>query len=164
MAEGPLWKLAMIAACLLILPAGHQASFGAAGDSLTPLQILQIRVYRYDSNGAGDHHFGEQRLASAIPGGTEIVLNGVVSNQNHPGEHFDYITQVLDSNGYTKYAHVRQGVAVPAGGQVGIDSGPPIVLDEAGTFAIEVFAWKNMDGSPVSLTDKATGSIKVIEN
>ena len=157
--------LAAVVACLFILPGAQQASFGGSDDSSAPLLVLQIRVYKYDNNGnnAGDHHFGEPTLASPIPRGTEIMLNGIIGNHNHAGEHFDYITQVVDSNGYTNYAHVRSGVAVPAGGQTGIDSGPPIILDDAGTFTIEVFAWKNLEDNPVALSAKDTGSIKVME-
>lgn len=63
--------------------------------------------------------------------GSGFVINSIVKNQNHTGEHFDYITEIFDKNMIAVYLHLRQDVAVPLGGQIPIDSARTlIILDE----------------------------------
>ncbi|MGI0020672.1 MAG: hypothetical protein ACREAY_09410 [Nitrososphaera sp.] len=155
---------AIIAAiCLGISYMSPQASFGDSADASASLEVMQIRLYKYDKNSISNYHFGEPTLPAMMPQGTEIVINGLVNNQNHTGEHFDYITQVIDSEGYTRYIHVRYGVAVPIGRQIGIDSGVPVILDEVGTYIVKIFAWRHLDDNPVTLSAGAARSINVTE-
>lgn len=138
---------------LIVIP----QSFGDAAR----LQVSEIRIFKYDKNDISDYHFNGT-LLSTVQEGTEIIVNGMVKNQNHTGEHFDYITAIFDNDGYARYIHVREGVAVPLGGQIGIDSETlPIILD-AGNYSIRVFTWRNAgDNVPVALSDGATMPITV---
>ena len=156
--------MAIIAAfCLGISYVQPQASFGDPADASASLEVMQIRLYKYDKNSISDYHFGEPTLPPMMPLGTEIVINGLVNNQNYTGEHFDYITQVIDSEGYKRYIYVRYGVAVPIGRQIGIDSWVPMILDEAGIYAVKIFAWRHLDDNPVTLSAVAARSINVTE-
>ncbi len=79
-----------------------------------------------------------------MPIGKPVFINGLVRNQNHTGEHFDYVTQVYDRNGVLQYIYVRFGVAVPFGGQIPIDSSKPLILNNTGSYLVKVFAATGM--------------------
>jgi hypothetical protein len=162
-----LFALTAISIILIILaaaPISDKLTFGQPGYESMPLQVSDIRIYEYDKNDISDYHFNKSPILS-IHKEMEIVVNGLVKNQNHTGEHFDYITEIIDNEGYVRYLHVRYGVAVPFGGQIGIDSETPspIVLNKAGNYTVKVFTWRNTDGIPLALSDGATKSITIVE-
>ena len=88
---------------------------------------MDIRVYHH--SGTSDNYQGEEPVLT-VQAGNQIAINGLIKNQNYTAEHFDYITEFFDSEGSAIYLNVRQGVAVPLGGQLGIDSAvTPVALD-----------------------------------
>lgn len=121
--------------CLLLLIIAHlqQPNKSYAQDHHPPLaqlQIMDIRIYYH--GGTSDHHQGEEPVLT-LQAGNPIAINGMIKNQKYTAEHFDYITEIFDSEGSAIYLNVRQGIAVPLGGQQGIDSEvAPVVLDSQG--------------------------------
>jgi N-acetylglucosamine-6-sulfatase len=124
------------------------------------LEVSEIRSYNYTEDSIPDLHTGETQLSS-VSNGIPFVINGIVRNLDYTAEHFDYITEVFDSRGIVVYLDVRYGVAVPLSGEIGIDSGAPIELDEPGTYTLKIFTWSNVDQSPVPLSSGALGTIVV---
>lgn len=125
------------------------------------LNVLQIRTFGYGENGISDYHSGEEPLSSILEG-SQILINGIVRNRNHTSEHFDYVTEVFDSKGIVTHLDVRYSVAVLLGGQLGIDSLRPIVLD-AGTYVVKVFTIHHLDTNPIILSLGAEVSIRVVD-
>jgi arylsulfatase A-like enzyme len=121
------------------------------------LEVLDIRTYNYTESSIPDLHTGETQLSS-VGNGTPFLINGLVRNHAHTSERFDYITEVFDSQGIVVYLNVRYGMAVPLGGELSIDSGAPIELDEAGTYTVKIFTWLNVDSSPEPLSSGAAGT------
>jgi hypothetical protein len=151
---------AIIIVLLLAVVFIQERSFGGMESVSVPLQVSEIRIYEYERDNI-DYRTGKSP-ATTIQEGTEIAVNGLVINHNHRGEHFDYITEIRDSDGYTEYLHVRAGVAVPIGGQIGIDSETlPVILERAGNYTVKVFTWSNVDGTPIALSDGLSESITV---
>lgn len=126
-----------------------------------PLQVAEIRFYEYDRYGL-DYHNGASAIAT-VTRETEIAVNALVINQSHDGEHFDYITEIIDRNGFTEYIHVRKGVAVPLGSQIPIDSETsPVVIDKPGNYTVKVFTWRNAEqGIPIALSEGISGTMIV---
>jgi hypothetical protein len=116
---------------------------------------LEIGVIRFfDAGGKQDYHNEESPLVNAISAGRPVIVNGLVMNQNHTGEHFDYVTQVYDHSGRIEYIYVRYGVAVPFGGQTPIDSSSPLILNETGGHLVKVFAAIGLEGDSPQLASK----------
>jgi hypothetical protein len=137
----------------------HLQQSYAQDSPLSQLEITGIRIYHY--SGASDYHYGEEPAAT-VQAGSPIAINGLIRNQNYAAEHFDYITEVFDSEGSAIYLSVRQGVAVPLGGQLGIDSeAAPVILDSQGSYMIKVFAWEQLDDGPEPLSYAVRVTISV---
>jgi N-acetylglucosamine-6-sulfatase len=126
------------------------------------LEVSEIRSYNYTEDSIPDLHTGETQLSS-FSNGAPFVINGIVRNLDYAEEHFDYITEVFDSRGIVVYLDVRYGVAVPLSGEIGIDSGAPIILDEPGMYTLKIFTWNNVDQSPVPLSPGVVATIEVLE-
>jgi hypothetical protein len=129
------------------------------------LEVSQIRLYRYDANSTSrDYHFGEEPLPSNdVNAGSPMVINALIKNWNHTGEHFDYVTEVLDSQGIVIHLDVRYFVAVPLSGQIGIDGLNPIILDNPGTYTIKIFTVAHLDDNPFPPSTGRAKSISVVE-
>ncbi len=158
---------ALLAASVVLLPGfitNDILPSASSQDGAIPsqLDILGVRLYKYDENGTGDQHLEELTLSS-VTSGTPLVINGLTRNQNHTEEHFDYVTEVFDSNGIVIYLDVRYGVAVPPATQVGIDAEAPIVFSESGMYIIKIFALSNLDGDPLLLSSAAATSVDVLD-
>jgi hypothetical protein len=126
-----------------------------------PLQVVDVRIYAYHENVNPDYHVGELDMDGA-PWGEPVVINGLVRNQNHTSEHFDYITVIIDPNGYTVNIDIRPGVAVPLGRELGIGSeNSQIVFNETGTYIAKVFTWRNLAKIPEPLSTGAVLEIPV---
>lgn len=52
---------------------------------------------------------------------------------------------------------------MPIGRQIGIDSRLPMILDEAGTYAVKKFSWRHLDDNLMTLSAGAARSINVTE-
>lgn len=129
----------LLLASPLIIPVYGHALFHWTAHRL---EIGDIRLF--GTNVKQDYHTDETPIAGAITVGKPVFINGLVRNQNHTGEHFDYVTQVYDRNGIVQYIYVRYSVAVPFGGQIPIDSSAPLILNETGWYLVKIFAVTDM--------------------
>ena len=125
----------LLLASTLVIPVYGHALFHWTAHRL---EISDIRLF--GTNVKQDYHTDESPITGAITVGKPVFINGLVKNQNHTGEHFDYVTQVYDRNGAVQYIYVRYSVAVPFGGQLPIDSSAPLILNETGLYLVKVFA------------------------
>ena len=118
---------------------------------ISAMNVAAVRVYASDEKAVPDYHFGENQLESVVTG-KPIMINALIENQNHSTEHFDLVTEILDSNGVVILLDIRPGVAVPLGDELGIDSSNrPITINETGNYIAKVFTWRNDNGIPEPL-------------
>jgi hypothetical protein len=123
------------------------------------LAIGEIRLFR--NEGAQDYHTGQQPIIGSISIGQPVLVNGLVKNLNHTGEHFDYVTQVYNREGIVEYIYVRHNVAVPFQGQTPIDSSAPLVLNNTGLYLVKVFAVIGMNDRPQLASEPKVDAIEV---
>lgn len=147
---------------LLNLSSLRQQANATAVRDIAPLDIVGIRMYGYHEDSIRDYHFGEPAWVG-VTEGTPVVINGLVRNQNHTGEHFDYITQIIDPSGCTIRIDLKTGIAVPLDHELGIDSSDePVIFNQSGTYIVKVFTWQNIATSPEPLSKGAVREIDVL--
>jgi hypothetical protein len=120
-------------------------------DESMPMDVMEIWFYPYDEKKVPDYHTGELAMDGA-EAGRLLLINGVVKNLNYAEEHFDYITQISDSDGIVIYVDIRSGVAVPLGHELGIDSDRSIIFNDTGIHVAKVFTWRNIATIPEPLS------------
>ncbi len=152
--------LLLMIAYQLELHLGHAQSDSYEAHS--QLDVLRIRIFEYGDNSISDYHVGEDALTT-IREDSSIMINGLVKNQNHTNEHFDFVTEVFDSNGVVMHLDVRYRVAVQLGRELGIDSLHPIILKDPGTYVVKVFTIHHLDANPIILSLGAEKSIRVVD-
>ena len=145
---------------ILVFDVANFHASSQAIDELNMLQIVEIRTFGFSNTTIEDYRPNQVPLTVLTPG-DGFVVNALVKNQNYAPEHFDLITQILDSKGIVIFIDIRPSVAVPLDHELWIDSKRPITIKETGKYVAKVFTWRGVEGSPEPLANGSELEIKV---
>jgi len=119
-------------------------------DSFPKLAITVVRIFAHDNDAR--NYPSENVTSSAIHPNDKVVINSVVQNVGRQTEHFDYVVEVIDSDGIVRAISIRQNVAIPLGQSIPIDTGGAIELGAEGDYTIKIFALTSLSESPTPLS------------